>query len=158
VAVNYQYSKMSNGSSIISTSNELPFRKKISTIENSQLEIKNSFFTPVTFRNEFDQRHLIFFSGGQIIGNGICGDIFLHDMIISEDGNFDLTVFTQYRIPEISYPLNDYGAFLLSNNETYFYFLHGGISCDLQTTFSDLFAIEIMSKMYIKVSQNKEIA
>ncbi len=42
VTVNYQYSKMSNGSSIISTSNEVPFRRKIITIENSQLEIKNS--------------------------------------------------------------------------------------------------------------------
>jgi hypothetical protein len=159
VTVNYQYSKMSNSSSIISTSNEVAFRRKIITIENKQLKIKNSFFTPVTFKDELQQQHIIYFSGGQIIGKGICGDIFLHDMIISEEnGKLNLNVLPPFKLPEINYPLNDYAASLITSDGKYFYLIHGGISCDYQTIYSDLFAIDIKSKEYIRLQQNEEIA
>jgi len=45
--------------------------------------------------------------------------------------------------------LNDYAAFLISHGGNPFYLIHGGISCDLEVIYPDLFAIDILIKEYV---------
>ena len=159
VTVFYETNKLSGNASSITRSSEVAIRRKVVNVENKQFQINNSFFTPVAFKDKLQQQHIIYFSGGQIIGKGICGDIFLHDMIISEEnGKLNLNVLPPFKLPEINYPLNDYAASLITSDGKYFYLIHGGISCDYQTIYSDLFAIDIKSKEYIRLQQNEEIA
>lgn len=125
---------------------------------SSGMGLTNSFFTSVVY-NDGRENHLIFFSGGGILSKGVCGDIFVHDMIIGENnGTFSLFATSNFNLAPINSPLKDYAATLVKDQGKYFYIIHGGTSCDSEKTFSELFAIHILDKKYIKLLQNVKIA
>jgi hypothetical protein len=131
--------------------------RKISILEtiSTALDKENSFFTPLTYKDNAGQDHIIFFSGGRVFWKGLCGDVFVHDMLIKKEREkFILTALPFYPISEIRNPLQDYAATLVKDKLIYFYVIHGGISCDYQTIYSDLFAIQVLDNLYIKLSQN----
>jgi hypothetical protein len=141
--------------------NQTPWKRNSFVFEDltDQKKIQNSYFTPVTYKDDGNQQHLFYFSGEGISGKGVCGDIFFHDMIIgSGNGNYTVEVFSMWRVGEVNNPLNNYAATLITDNVKYFYLIHGGVSCDYKTIYSDLFAIDIAYKQYIKVSHTNIIA
>jgi hypothetical protein len=91
--------KMKNdriSSSGIKISKEMVIRRKIIKILNYKEKIQNSFFTPVTCKDDIGGFNLVFFSGGSILGKGICRDIFVHHMIL--DKEFNLETLPSYKI------------------------------------------------------------
>lgn len=151
----------SSTNTTISTETSLMLKRKFSILENTNgtFATENSFFSPITYRDEIGQNHIVFFSGGRYFGKGLCGDSFLHDMVIkSDNGKFNLTILPFYSISEVKSPLHDYAAILVKDNLKYYYIIHGGISCDYQTIYSDFFAINLFDKVYIKLAQNYTIS
>jgi hypothetical protein len=128
-------------------------------VSNYEFSIKNSFFTPVTYKGSTNQQNLTFLSGRGVVSKGVCVDLFLHDMIMKEKGGeFYIDGDSKRKITGIDSPLSDYAALLLTEDDKYFYLIHGGMSCDYQTIYADLFVIDILANEYIKLSQNTEFA
>jgi hypothetical protein len=128
------------------------------------LDIQNSFFTPVTYMDEEEETHLIYFSGGGSVEKAVCGDVFVNDILITDlfreyDDNLNSDkLVSKYILAERrNFPLSDYAATLLKSGETHFYLIHGGISCDYETIYSEMFLIDIVKGEYIEVLQNEDI-
>jgi hypothetical protein len=127
-----------------------------------QINSHNSFFTPVKYTDRNSQDHIIFFSGGGNVAKGTCGDIFLHDIIVTElrtEEKNDRSLSEIYLIPNgPASPLGDYAATLLQFDDVYYYLVHGGISCDFKRKFFTLFAINIITKEYSTIQYNRTMA
>jgi hypothetical protein len=157
VIFTYVKSKRLENVSDLRIKNENTMKRKFIMFENFNLE--NSFFTPATYKDDINQQHLVFFSGGGIIGKASCGDIFFHDLIIRADKvQPSIEIFSLLTFQDINYPRSDYAATLLKKNGKHFYLVHGGISCDSHTIYSDIFAIDILARQYIKVEHESEIS
>jgi hypothetical protein len=111
-----------------------------------------------------NEDHLIFFSGGNA-AKGSCGDLFLHNFIISniftgksshEKGKQVYQKNLVLNAP--SYPLSGYAAIIVTFNQIPFYVIHGGISCNYSKVYSNLFAIDILDRKYILIPQNDTFA
>jgi hypothetical protein len=165
--INYSVHKLAEPNSWIklaTTSQYKSISSKTFSLENSSLSQIYSI-SPISYKDRNNQHHLIYFSGGGNAAKGLCGDFFLHDIIISElipievSGLAESDKYRKYLFADIpNYSLIDYAAFLFPFNDSLFYIIHGGISCDFKTIFSTLFAIEIYQMKYIKVLQEHAIA
>jgi hypothetical protein len=86
------------------------------SILNGDINLENSFFTPVTYRGPGTEQHLIFFSGGGIVSKGVCGDVFVHDIIMGKNNRgFNIIFVSNFKLTGINSPLSDYAAFLTTN-------------------------------------------
>lgn len=125
----------------------------------------NYDFTPVTYNDSNNQLHLIYFSGGGNIIKGTCGDILLHDIIVNDlvtpaiTRKRNTTLYQKYLVSSVpNYSRRDYAAVLFTANNTLFYVIHGGISCDNTKTYSDMFAINVYTITYVTISQEESAA
>jgi hypothetical protein len=121
-----------------------------------------SNFNPAMYLGTDEQIHLIYYSGRNL-AKGTCGDIFFHDLIVTELFSGERiqasTMLNQKYMP-LGGPntsLSDYASILLNFDKKKFYLIHGGLSCDYLTTYSDMFAIDVQQRQYIKLSQNNSI-
>jgi hypothetical protein len=137
---------------------------RISENLNNVLKTALSYIDPVTYVDSFDKQHITYFSGGAYLSKGTCGDIFLHDIVVTEiiskdkQSTFD-RLYQVHQISEIpKHSLSEYASTMLDFDGNLLYLIHGGVSCDYQTVYSDLFAIDISAKRYIKFSQMNHIS
>jgi hypothetical protein len=119
---------------------------------SSGINTQNSYFTPVIYRDLQDRKHILYYSGGGDVGNAVCGDIFMNDLIFN---GIRIDLHEKYSL--LMHPIQDYAAFLKEVEGRFYYFLHGGLSCDYETIYSDLISIDIESKKYSLISQNISI-
>jgi hypothetical protein len=124
------------------------------------LFLNNSFFTPVTYVDKTNEEHVLFFSGGGHIQKGSCADIVRYDFTITELVNIqskatsDASLQMRVLLDGPSFPISDYASILRKDNQNYFYIIHGGIGCDYNIKFSDLFSIDIINIQYKDFVQN----
>jgi hypothetical protein len=122
---------------------------------------ENYNFSPDIYRDKDNKQHIIYFSGGGNAGKGYCGDVFLHDITILRSLNADIpitgeTLLYQKRLVSgaPNYPISDYAAAIIKIEQMIIYIIHGGVSCDYKRVYSDMFAIDVFSLMFIKIEQN----
>lgn len=165
VIINYA-SPVSNGPSDLKSTvsstigyKAVPFRYHM----HEDIFSPNYNFYPVTYKDDDNKQHIIYFSGGGNAAKGTCGDIFLHDIILKQELHSDIPITSEtflYQRYLVSgapkYPISDYAAALHITNDYIFYIIHGGISCDYKTIYSDLFCIDVKGRNYITIEQNEK--
>jgi len=165
VIINYA-SPVSNGPSDLKSTvsstigyKAVPFRYHM----HEDIFSPNYNFYPVTYKDDDNLQHIIYFSGGGNAAKGTCGDIFLHDIILKQELHSDIPITSEtflYQRYLVSgapkYPISDYAAALHITNDYIFYIIHGGISCDYKTIYSDLFCIDVKGRNYITIEQNEK--
>jgi hypothetical protein len=130
---------------------------------NEHFKFPLAYISPITYIDQNSQQHLAFFSGSGDLSKGTCGDIFVHDIVITSilDGTIDeneVVYHDQYLLLNgPSYPLSNYAASLMTFGSSFFYLIHGGISCDYITIYSNIFAIDVLNKKYIQLKQKTAI-
>jgi hypothetical protein len=157
-SVNYELSMNFETYSDLKT--KIVFSKSLKNIENWE----NSYLSPVSYKDRNNEYHLIYFSGGGIMSKGLCGDIFLHDIVVTElvktNGTTkNLASYSEQYVlsGSPSYPISDSASFLISIEDKSFYIIHGGISCDYLQVFSTIYAVDLVSLIYSVIPQRNGI-
>lgn len=154
-------------SSYIVPSESESFEYKVTRYNSTtidSLEIPQNYgFSPILYVDRDNTNHLLYFSGGGNIVKGICGDSLLRDIIIDElipnkSGKPHQTLYKEFLLTgERTRPLLDYAAILLTFNESSLYLIHGGISCDRKTIYSDIIVMDVLTEKYVKSIQENGI-
>jgi hypothetical protein len=150
---------------------KLTLRKEYKAVSFSSYYLSNIIFpdnydfTPITYKDSINQHHLIYFSGGGSILKRTCGDVFLHDIIVNDlvtpgiPKNKNSAFYQKYLVSNgPNYSRKDYAAILFTVNDTLFYIIHGGMSCDNTKTYSNIIAINLLTTTYETVSQEDPTA
>jgi len=141
----------------------LPPKLLMSEKLEKELVMQNAYFNPMAYVDENNDWHLIYYSGDGNLKKGSCGDIFVHDLIITEltddaiKSNADKLIQVYQLSGRPNIPISRYASGIIKNNGTYLYLIHGGISCDYQTSYSELFCIDVSSRQYLTIFQNNTI-
>ena len=129
-------------------------------IENQAILWQNAFFSPIMYVDKkYHDLHLVYFSGhGDVTGPG-CGDIILHDIIISSSKILKYThnLKVVWR-KEPLHSISDYASLQFSMDNTPYYLLHGGLSCYSRNIVSTLFVIALDTFIATSVPQISPIS
>jgi hypothetical protein len=122
---------------------------------------QNSFFTPAIYQDQTtNTTHFLYFSGGGNIYLANCADRFVNDISISivPDTQQIKYGFSTYRsITPANFATSDYASILIMVDGSFYYFIHGGISCNLQTIFSQALMISLDKLQYGHLLQQNQI-
>jgi hypothetical protein len=128
-------------------------RQNISLSQNSFLDI--------AVRNQNESILLIYFSGGGNLQEHKCEAMMLNILKIDGYKNFSPIVNSVSQISlasQIFDTLNDYASIVLSIGQNQYFLIHGGLSCDCQTVYSTLFAVQLSDYRVINLQQNSPIS
>lgn len=120
---------------------------------------QNSFLDIASHKDQ-NKTIITYFSGGGDIQQDDCIDMTLYYMNITgiSEGNPSVKSLTSIAMKEYLQPRNDYASVVLIISGTPFFIIHGGMNCECQDTFSDLFAINLIENQYISIFQNATLS
>jgi hypothetical protein len=107
---------------------------------------QNSFFTPAVYQDTSGTTHFIYFSGGGNVHTATCSDRFLHEIAFFKNkttSQLQYKFSTFHSMNPSSFSTSSYASILIKYGKIQYYIIHGGISCDLDTIFTEVYAIPI---------------
>jgi hypothetical protein len=146
IKLNNESGKLSFRMSNLSNPNNINFDQNSHLNIASYLRKNNLFVT--------------FFSGGGNIFELECPDMTFYTLKIDTSIVDNLIIVSMTSVPmisDISHSVSDYASIVLDINGEPYFLIHGGISCDYQEIYSDLFAIRMLEYQYFSLKQNKSI-
>jgi hypothetical protein len=135
-------------------SNDVASLSATFTKSNNYLPVKlPSHVSPIMY-SEDKSINFVFFSLGLNVVTGTCGEIFLHKISLKLSFEFTREEIISPKTDETLHPISDYASFVSSGTKGLYYVIHGGIDCNRQMVYSDVFIIDITSNSYKKLNQS----
>jgi hypothetical protein len=128
---------------------------------SSNISIGPNSYLDIASRVEGNLLHLAYFSGGGDITKPTCEEMRLYYLEIdgmAEDNPKLVSMKSISMNGDVNHPISDYASVVLNIAEVEYFLIHGGISCDCENVFSDLFAIDLWKYQYLNLFQNETVA